>query len=79
MKNKNQELIRVQSVIENDRLSVGNGFEELFKNDLLKLIEDYFDIYKTPEIQIQKNKDGIKVNINFLSNRIKLFNCLRDD
>lgn len=78
MRNKNQELVRVQSVIENDRLSVGNGFEELFKNDLVKLIGDYFDIYKVPELEIQKNKDGIKVSINFLANRIKLFNYLVD-
>ena len=79
MKNKNHELIRVQSVIENDRLSVGGGFNELFKKDLIKLIEDYFDIYKEPELEIQKNKDGIKVSINFLSSRIKLFNCLKDE
>ena len=42
-KNNQNELLRLQSVIENDRLSVGNGFNDLLINDLTKLLKDYFD------------------------------------
>ncbi len=78
MKNKNLELIRVQNVIESDRLNVGDGFGELFKSDLVKLIIDYFDIKKNPELKITKNRDGFNVNISFESDRIKFFNHLND-
>ena len=78
MKNKKVELMRVQNLLENDRLNVGEGFNELFKSDLLKLLIDYFDIKKNPELKIVKNGNGFNININFESDRIKFFSCLKD-
>jgi hypothetical protein len=78
MKNKKVELIRVQNLLENDRLNIGDGFNELFRSDLQKLLIDYFDIKKNPELKIVKNNNGFNINITFESDRIKFFNCLND-
>ena len=76
MKNKSQEIIRVQNVIENDRLNVGKGFTDLFVEDFSKLVKDYFEIEKQPVLNIVKDKNGYKVEISFYANRVKPFNLI---
>ncbi len=78
MKQRNKELIRVQNVIEKDRLNIGEGFTDLFTVDFTKLIGDYFEIQKKPELEIIKDRSGYKVQITFYSNRLKVFNQLLD-
>lgn len=76
MKKKNAELMRVQNLIESDRLNLGDGFEKLFLNDLLKLLRDYYDVRNTPAINIDKNIKGYSVNISFDATAIKNVNFL---
>ena len=76
MKKKNAELMRVQNLIESDRLNLGDGFEKLFLNDLLKLLRDYYDVRYTPALNIDKNIKGYSVNISFDATAIKNVNFL---
>ena len=76
MKKKNAELMRVQNLIESDRLNLGDGFEKLFLNDLLKLLRDYYDVRNTPAINIDKNIKVYSVNISFDATAIKNVNFL---
>ena len=77
MKKKNiKELVRVQTLIENDRLNVGKGFNELLLADLSKLLTDYFDFNGVPEVEIQKGKGCYVVKIAIYPTRIRTFNCL---
>ncbi len=75
-KNNQNELLRLQSVIENDRLSVGNGFNDLLINDLTKLLKDYFDFSNNIEVEITKSKGEYIVTFSLIASRIKTFNFL---
>jgi hypothetical protein len=72
------QLVRVQTLIENDRLNVGRGFMDLLLSDLSKLLFDYFDFNGAPQVEIQKNKGEYIVNITLNPVRIKTFNQLID-
>lgn len=78
MKIKSKEIVRLQNVIESDRLNVGNGFCDLFIKDFAKLVKDYFDIDNGPILNIIKDKFGYKVEISFYTTRVKSFNSLYD-
>ncbi len=76
MRAKGNELIRIQNIIENDRLNMGKGFNQLLTADVTKLLNDYFDFSGQVEVEITKTKGGYKVNFSLIASRIKTFNCL---
>ncbi len=71
-KNKNQ-LLRLQSLIENDRIMAGDNFSEMVINDINKLLKDYFDFRLPPNLTMEKTRDGYFVNISINASRIKNF------
>ena len=71
------QILRMQTIIENDRLNKGDGFGELLLADLTKLLLDYFDFNGSPEIEVQKNGGNYKVSIVIYPTRTKIFNRLR--
>lgn len=80
MKKKNlNELTRVQHVLENDRLNIGKGFNELLTADLNKLLKDYFDFSSLPEFRVEKENGTYRVMIAVNVSRIRAFNCLPDE
>ena len=78
MKNKSKEIIRLQNVIESDRLNVGKEFCELFIEDFNKLAKDYFDIDRAATLEIVKDKYGYKVEIIFYTTGTKPFSFIND-
>lgn len=54
-KRNRNELARIKSLIENDRFTACEDFERLLKNDMKKLLLDYFDIDGSVEIAIKKD------------------------
>lgn len=72
------QLLRVQTLIENDRLNVGSGFIDLLLSDLTKLLLDYFDFNSNPQIEIEKHGGEYVVNIALFPISIKSFNKLVD-
>ncbi len=73
MKKEKKELVRVQSIIESDRLSAGDNFEELITIDLHKVLTDYFDYRGTPSIKISKSGNKLNVDISLVAESIKPF------
>lgn len=71
-KNKN-ELVRLQTIIENDRMSTGDDFLRLVVSDADKLLKDYFDFRLPPELQITKQGDKYKIELSVIATRIKSF------
>lgn len=76
MKREKKELLRIQNLIENDRLNIGNGFEQLFLSDLNKILNDYFEIKDLPVLKTTKGKNGYLVEINFQATSVKIINFL---
>ena len=72
MKKEKKELIRLQNIIENDRLT-NNDFNALLTRDLEKLLSDYFDFKCTPNISIEKSVNGYNVGVSFVAVRLKSF------
>ncbi len=73
------EMMRVQTVLEKDRLFVGQGFEELMISDLKKLLTDYFDFSKDIQYEITKEKGEYRVNVSLIASRIKPLNTIIKD
>lgn len=71
-KNKNQ-LLRLQTLIENDRITTGENFSEMLLCDVDKLLRDYFDFSLSPTISMEKSNNGYLVNISINALRIKSF------
>ena len=76
MRAKGNELVRIQNIIENDRLNMGKGFNQLLTADITKLLNDYFDFSSQVEVEITKTKGGYKVGFSLIASRIKTFNYL---
>ena len=79
MNKKKLELLRLQSIIEEDRLDYNDNFLELFKSDVCKLFNEYFECNANPIIEIEKNNKNLILNINLVASRIKNFAILPKD
>ncbi len=73
MRKDKKELVRVQSIIESDRLNAGDDFEELVILDLHKVLIDYFDYRGLPSIKMAKIGGKVRVDISLEANLIKSF------
>ena len=71
-KNKN-ELLRLQTLIENDRIITGDNFTQMLLSDIDKLLRDFFDFSMPPKITMEKGRDGYLVNFSINATRIKNF------
>lgn len=71
-KGKNQ-IVRLQRMIENDRITSGDNFINLVTCDTEKLLKEYFDIKDKLQLKIEKTGDEYNVLISFRANRIKNF------
>lgn len=73
MKKETEQLLRLQAMIESDRVVTSDNFMELVSNDLSNLLKDYFDYKNVPQISIIKNGNGYELRINLQVLRIKNF------
>lgn len=73
MRRKKAEIARIKDILECDRLSVGEDFEGLLSEDLIRTLKDYFDFKCAPSLKIIKSGGVFSVEIKFLAERIKTF------
>ena len=73
MKKKNDQLMRVETLINNDRLKMKEEFSKLLEKDLVSLLQEYFYLDGLINIDIVKEGKNLKVSIIFNSNGIKNF------
>lgn len=73
MKKDKKELVRLQALLENDRMKTGDSFFELVSCDVGNVLADYFEFSGEPEIKIEKIGDKYIVNITLISTRVKNF------
>lgn len=73
MKKDKNELLRLQTLIENDRVNMGDDFISLVESDAEKLLKDYFDFSAPPKLSIMKYGDKYNIQLNLLVVRIKDF------
>ena len=73
---RKKEIVRVRSILENDRMNISDNFLELLSGDLSELLRDYFDFKGEPLVSIEKFGDRHKVEISILASRLKNFECV---
>ncbi len=73
MKKEKKEILRLQNLIENDRLKLSGDFEEIIIMDIDRLLREYFDYKNYPTLTIIKKEGKFKVDINVCATRIKPF------
>lgn len=73
MKKEKKNLLRIQSMIEKDRICTGDNFMQLIESDLNKLLRDYFDFVKPLDIKIERQNNGYFFTLNLNVSRIKNF------
>lgn len=73
MRKEKKELLRLQTMIENDRVNTGNNFLQLIESDINKLLRDYFDFTIPPEIKIETQNNAYYFTLNLKVSRIKSF------
>ena len=73
MKKSKQELMRVETVINSDRLRLKDDFIKLMEADLKRLLSEYFYLENSPQTEIVKDGRIFKISINFTCTEIKNF------
>ena len=75
-KNDKNEIMRIHTVLEKDRLSVDDGFNELLISDLTKLLKDYFVFNDAISVDLVKEKGGYSLQTRLSVLRIKNLNAI---
>lgn len=73
---KKKEIIRINDMIENDRLYLTDNFSVLLSKDIEEVLSDYFDGVSDIKISVEKGVGRYITAIAFNSIRIKTFNSI---
>ena len=76
MKKNKKELVRVQTMLESDRLSTIDNFLELLTVDVTKLLKEFFDFKGDADVLIDKKGAVYEVGFKIIASRIKSFDCV---
>ena len=76
---KRNELLRLQSVIEKDRLTVGNDFANLLAEDLSEIFSDYMDYDGKVKVTVLRDGSNFKIEATVLAKRLKAFYPIKKD
>ena len=68
-----KEIVRLQTLIENDRINAGDNFINLVVSDLTILLRQYFDFKENVLLNVQRSGVEYAVQINLTATRIKKF------
>lgn len=73
VKVKKNGLVRMETLINNDRIKNSDGFMELLTLDISKVLKDYFDYKSSPQVNIVKNGSVFSVSVSVVAEGIKSF------
>nr|MBO4518111.1 hypothetical protein [Clostridia bacterium] len=78
MKAKNS-LLRVENLINADRIKSSDGFLELLTEDIDRVFREYFDYNGHPSVEVVKNGGGFSVDITLNARGIRTFSRLPNE
>ena len=79
MKSGTKSLVRVETLINNDRIRTSDGFSDLLKMDLSNVLRDYFDYKGEPVVRIMKSGNKFQFSLELTASGIKGFKRLPKD
>jgi len=78
-KDKNMDYLRIESLIEKDRLLVGSEFSSLFKHDANKLLNEYAEITEPITVKLTREGKDFVISITAKAQRLKNFLVVKKD
>ncbi|MBR0189517.1 MAG: hypothetical protein IJQ23_03935 [Clostridia bacterium] len=79
MKGKKSSVIRMENLINGDRLKHSGEFSELLTGDVNRVLKDYFDYRGYPAVEVIKNGGFFEVKITLVAERLRAFSSLPQD
>ena len=79
MKNKNNQLERLENVITQDRMVLNDNFYNLFVSDLNNMLSDYFEFNDKPLVNFYKVGNKYSLEIKLDARRLLSFGVLPKD
>lgn len=79
MKVKRNSMIRMENLINGDRLKNSGGFIGLLTGDVDRVLKDYFDYKGYPKVEVVKNGGNFTVSIMLTAERIRSFSTLPEN
>lgn len=76
---KNPDYLRIENLIEKDRLSVGSEFSSLFKHDLSKLFGEYAEIKEPLNVKLVRDGKDFIITVTAKAQRLKNFIVVKKD
>ncbi|MBO4251625.1 MAG: hypothetical protein J5911_03070 [Clostridia bacterium] len=76
MKVDKNSIIRIEKMINSDRLKSADGFVDLLTGDIDRVLKDYFDYKGYPAVAVSKNGSSINISISLTAERIRAFSVL---
>ncbi len=68
-----KQLSRAKKIIENDRLGLVCGSEEIIRSDLENLLREYFSLTEPVKIEFSRTNDKIEITISATCSGVKRF------
>ncbi len=69
----NKQLSRTKKIIENDRLGLVCGSEEIIRSELENLLGEYFSLSEPVKIEFLKKGDKIEITVSATCSGVKRF------
>ena len=79
MKNKQNNVIRMENLINSDRLKNGGDFIGLITGDIDRTLKEYFDYKGYPSVEVVKNGSTFNVFVTLTAERIKSFSVFPEN
>jgi septum formation topological specificity factor MinE len=76
---KRNDLLRLQTIIEKDRLTVNSDFANLLSEDLKDIFTDYMDFDGNVNVTIERVGADFKVQATVVAKRLKAFYPIKND
>ena len=76
MKAKKNSVIRMETLINNDRMKNSEGFVDLLTEDVDTVLRDYFDYKGYPDVKVFKNGNFFTIQIALNAENIRAFSVL---
>lgn len=74
MNKQKKELLRINNMINNDRVIINENFEKLLYRDLTNLFKEYFELKKEPVFNIKVLSGEYSISVEAIAFSLKKFN-----
>ena len=76
MKAKRNSVMRMENLINNDRMKNSEGFVDLLTGDIDRVLRDYFDYKEYPTVTVYKNGNAFAVRVELTAEGVRAFSSI---